>query len=277
MQVNWVVLNTDVGGVSAIMLADIVSQEALLEAMTAAGIADEAHLADAIGVVTDMLIQEMMTFITSIRFQYQNFSIGEILATGSLPALSDLIYIGSPPDIATMVEVLSDLVIWEVLRVTGNMGEIELSPTIHDIPNTLHLAELLVDMVAREGASWGLTSDEINRLATEADEALQMANQAVNILRGILVALTLLLALFTYLLVAGARPAGIFGQVLMALVFILSGAFVLGIFFGNQLLAEALNHHVTVSATWHVYAAVGLSALAFVLITLYKIALRGEE
>ena len=263
MQLNWVEVNIDVSGLSSHMLADIVSQEDIWGGIT------PHNMEEAMDIVIEIIMQEVMEFIATIRILDHNINIEDILVTGIIPNIEDLIEMGAPPDLTGLVEVISELIVWEVTRVTGGIGYFTQSISISDMPNVIGVVELLVDMIAREGAGWGLSPEDMHRL-TAATEPLETAELAVEVLRVVFVVVTLLLVVFIYLLIAGVRPACIFGQICAFIVFVVSGGFALALFLGNHVLVEALGGYVGVGVSWCVYGVLGLSVLVFVLVGLYR-------
>jgi len=270
MQLTWVEVSIDVGPLSNHLMSNIISHEELREALQTAGVADETGIALAIEVISDMLASELFDFINSIRFLYQNISIIDIIATGSLPPLSDLIYIGHPPDFESMLAVFSDLIVWEVMRVTGGVGNITQYVSFSDIPNAIAFVDLMTDVIIREGTAWGMSQEAVDNLIAET-EVLRTVEQAVSAVRVVFTIATILLVIFVYLLVAKARPARLFGLLSAFIVTILAGAFALLLHYGNRMLAETIGDYLVIGATWHVYATVGLSVLAFALTLMYKV------
>jgi len=267
MQMNWIVVHVDVGRMSGDLMADIISHEDVLRIMQDAGIIgqfdnninDLPNLIDMITSLRDTIDREIQTFYDSLHA----FSLQDLLTGLQIV----------PPDIAGMIEIFSDLILAEVIRVSVNTGGLSQSISISDIPNLISLANFVTDVIVREGAGWGIGYEGIVSLG-QSTEYIQTVEQYVLILRIIFAAIALLLIIFMYMLVAGLRPACIFGMVCLAIVFLLSGAFAATIFYGNRMLSDVIDDFICISAGWYVYATIGLSILAFVFTALHRKRLR---
>jgi len=277
MQLSWVNVNIDIGRMSAYMVADGATIRDIWSIMQAAGavgdfdqhIGDLPNSMDLLNATTDAIVSDTLHFISSISITLENVSVWDILYTGELPGIFDIIQIGDPPDLAAAMQVFENLVTWEVMRVTDGMGTLEQSLSIGEIPNVINMVDMVVEMLVREGPGWGMGPDDIYRLRADT-EVLRTAEDAVDLLRMIFIGCAILLAVFVYLLVAGVRGARVFGFISMVIVLLLSGGFALVMFYGNQILADTLGEYMQIGAGWQVYATIGLSVLAFVLIAIHK-------
>jgi len=278
MQLNWVVISIDVGGLSGSLMTDMASRDDLLDAMQAAGVADQFHdidaanLADAITIFTNIVTQEIMDFIDSIHILDHNISItdlSDLANLANLPNIADLVQIGDPPDVAAIINIFINLVLLEITQFTSSMGELSQSLSISDIPNVIATIDLIIDSVLQEASGWGMSPADINRIAADT-QAIRTAEEAVNILRIVFAACAFLLMIFVYLLVAGARPARIVGVFSIVLVFLLSGAFAIAMTFGNNIIADTFGDYIRIGAGLYVYVTALLCVLAFVLTIVHR-------
>jgi len=257
MQMNWIVVHVDVGRMSNYLLADIISQEDALNAMRDAGIIGPYEndinnlpgLAHTITALQYAVEREIQGFFNNIH----GYNLQDIL-TGLL---------ADPPDIVGIISLFPDLMQLEAVRVAENTGELSLSISISDIPNLISLTTFITDMVTREGEGWGITHETM-RAFNQNTAHIQTAEQYVLILRIVFAAVALLLIIFMYLLVAGARPACAIGMLCLFIALLLPVAFVVAEHCTNDILSETIGGFVQVSAGWYVYATIGLSVLAFI-------------
>jgi len=265
LQLDWVNINVDIGRVSEDLLADVVSQETIWEAVghdVPAG--DIPYLIDTLNIVVDGVIYEIEAFINRLGAFYQGFTITDL---ANLPDFANIISASEPPDLAGSMDIFTDLVLLEVTRVTSNMGVIDQSISISSIANVIGFAELLIEMLIREGATWGMdTGDALYQRA----EYMRTAEDVANMLRLIVILCTSLLIIFLYLHVAGTRTARVFGVVSIFIAALYAGIFALAIHFGNHAIGEALGDYISINATWNVYAALGLCVLSLVLIAVNR-------
>jgi len=273
MQMNWINIKLDIGSMSGSLTVDVVSQEHIQELMVASGIVDDfgdyPDLVDMINSLTNMINNEIREFTDTVNREIREFA-DRVMGFDPYLLISDsshAISISDPPDIMGMINVFSDLILWEVTRVLGGVGELDQSISISDLPNLVEFTNLITNTIVREGVSWGMETEDVLRLDMEP---FQTAEQIINILRIVFTVCALLMILFIYLLVAGAKPARLVGQITMIIVFLLSCGFGLAMFFGNRMVADALGSYIQISASWYVYLTAGLSFLGFVFICLHR-------
>ena len=272
LQLNWIVVSIDFGRFSGDLISELVSRDDLLEDLRDAGIIDDRGVRNPpeLTEMLDEFTRVVRDEINEFTEQVQNI---DILAYMENPALfNPANLVRNPPNVSRMVNAFTNIMIWEAVRVTENMGEFNQSISVSDLPNLLSLPTLATDVILNQGEGWGMTPEDLRAIDTAP---LQTAEQVINIVRIVFAACTLLLILVMYLIVAGARPAGIIGQISMVIMFILSGAFALGMFFANRMVAENLGDYVRISAGWYVYVVIGLSVLGFVLTTVHKRHVKG--
>ena len=274
MQMNWITVSIDVGDMSRDLMANVVSHEDIWEILQAAGVTNELQsiddypsLVELINALTNMINREIREFSDRVLAFDPHVFLHDPLAFDPSALVSD------PPDITGIVNAFSDLLLWEVVRVSEGMGQLEQSISISDLPNLIEFTNLITDMIIREGASWGMETETVQSLSQNT-EPIQTAEQIIGIIRVVFVLCVMLLVIFMYLLIVGAKPACIVGQIIMFIIFLLSGGFAVALLIGNRMVADALGGFVQISASWHVYAAIILSVLGFVLIVLHRKGLR---
>ena len=261
MQLNWVNITIDIGGMSESMLAEAVSHEAIWEAFGQEPQDDGIpYLMDSVNMAVAGVIYEIEAFINRLSVVFQEINIFDF---ATFPDFAGIIAASEPPDFIGTIDMFGDLLLLEVARVTGGMGEFSQSMSISDMPNVISLVDLFGDMIIRESAAWGVD------IALQDMEAARTAEQVINMLRVVVIFCTWLMVFFLYLYVAGLRAGKIFGQFSTIFVFICAGLFALAMHFGGRALADMFGDYISLSAGWHVYAVLGLSALAFVLITVH--------
>lgn len=271
---NWITVSIDVGDMSRDLMANVVSHEDIWEILQAAGVTNELQsiddypsLVELINALTNMINREIREFSDRVLAFDPHVFLHDPLAFDPSALVSD------PPDITGIVNAFSDLLLWEVVRVSEGMGQLEQSISISDLPNLIEFTNLITDMIIREGASWGMETETVQSLSQNT-EPIQTAEQIIGIIRVVFVLCVMLLVIFMYLLIVGAKPACIVGQIIMFIIFLLSGGFAVALLIGNRMVADALGGFVQISASWHVYAAIILSVLGFVLIVLHRKGLR---
>jgi len=260
MQLGWIEIRVDIGGLAGEMLTDVASQEDIWEIIrtytdpdVSVSFDDIPGIIELVDIITDGLISEVNEFAQRI------FAFDTTLTRQDIP------------DVSGVVDSFTELIMWEVSRATSGLGVISQRISINDLPNIIVIADFVIETIIREGASWGMSPENLSLLQLETEQ-VQTAEQMINILRIVFVICILLLVLFIFLLVARVRAALTFGQFALIIVGLLSGAFAFVMHFGNRILYEALGEHVFIGAGWYVYAALGLAILGFVCITIYKVA-----
>ena len=268
---NWIAVSVDVGRLSNDLLTDVISQDDIWEIMHDASIArnhnisDYPYLVDLIDSLTNTINREIREFTDRIRAFDINLALSD-------PFAFDMNYlVGDPPDLTYIVNTFTDIILWEVNRVAVNMGELNQNISISDLPNLLGLINMITDTIIREGASWGMNTEDAPSI-----DFIQTAEQAINILRITFMLCTLLLIIFMYLIVARLKAAYVFGQITMFIVFLLSAVFAVAMFVGNRMATDALGDYIGIRASWYVYGSIGLSIFGFVLAILHKKNLRNS-
>jgi len=275
MQINWISFSINVGDMSSDLMVDAVSHESIWDVMNSAGIAGEfdqsisSHpsLVDMINALTNMIDREIREFSDRV------LEFDPLLFLYDPHSFNPHSLVSDSPDMTGIADAFSELILWEVMRVLEGIDEMEQNISISDLPNLIGFINLITDMVIREGPSWGMETDDVHSFRQNT-EPIQMAEQIISILRIVFAFCVLLLVIFMYLLITGARPACIFGQICMIILLILSGGFAAGLFFGNRFVADSIGDFIQIRAGWYVYAVMGLSILGFVLIALHKTRLR---
>jgi len=260
MQLNWISVSVDLGGLSAELLANVATHEDIWEIMQAAGeIIETGQFEEGIPGLVELIEIFSDTLVADVT-QFAN----RIFAFDTSLTIHDV------PDVTGIIDAFTDMIVWEVTRATSGLGELEQNISISDLPNIIGLAELITDTIIREGVGWGMSPENLSRLQLETQH-VDTAGFVINILRGVFAVCVLLLVIYMYLLVVGARLACTFGQICMVLIMLVSGGFAAVMHFGNRVLVEALGEYIWIGAGWYVYATLGLSLMGLVLITVQRI------
>jgi len=261
MQLNWIAVSIDIGGMSAELLSSVATHDDIMEIMQAAGqIVETGQFEEGIPGLVELIEIFSETLVADVS-QFAN----RIFAFDTTLTIHDV------PDVTGIIDAFTDMIVWEVTRATSSLGELEQSISVSDLPNITGLADLIIETIVREGMGWGMSSESLSRLQLETRH-VDTAGQAINILRVVFAICALLLIIFLYLLVSGARTACIVGQISMVVVALLAGLFVAAMHFGNRFVADALGEYIQIGAGWYAYATLGLGVLAFVLVTMHRIA-----
>jgi len=262
MQLNWIIVRVDMGGLAGELLADVASHEDVWEILRTVADPDESltledvpSIVELVDIFTDGLVTEIDEFARRI------FAFDTTLTRDDVP------------DVSGIIDSFTELIMWEITRASSDLGEINQNISISDLPNIIDIVDFITDTIMREGMGWGMSPETVSQIGLDT-EVVDTARFGINLLRGVFVVCTLLLVLFLFLLITGVKPACLFGQISSVIAILLAGGFALALNIGNRIMVEALGEHVYIGVGWYVYITLGLGVLVLVLTTVHQIQMR---
>jgi len=140
--------------------------------------------------------------------------------------------------------------------------------TMFGLVNFAAMLDLLVDVVEAEASNLGMTPRDVRDLR-EQMELLEYIPTVANIAMIVIYAIALILLVFVFIMLVEAKAARVIGIIGTVCTTTISGVFSIVMLVGSRLLPREIGRYISISASPWVYAALGLSAIALIMLIIF--------